>query len=182
MMICKHTYYFSSSMLSVSHGKITYMANSIGERIKIARKNAGFTQQKLADCVRVSRAAVAQWESGETKGLKPENLVLTAEKLAISIKWLATGEGPMDSGPADIPDQVLKLARLITKASPEKVQAILVLLGEQGTDPAAQQEQTTKEKQNTRRKIKLTLEEAEKTPIPEGLKEERRSDKNRRKI
>jgi hypothetical protein len=57
-----------------------------------------------------------------------------------------------------------------------------VLLGEQGTDPAAQQEQTTKEKQNTRRKIKLTLEEAEKTPIPEGLKEERRSDKNRRKI
>ena len=127
-------------MLSISHGKIAYMADSIGDRIKIARKKAGLTQQKLAERVRVSRAAVAQWESGETKGLKPENLVLAAEKLAISIKWLATGEGPVASSPSDIPDQVLKLARLITKADPEKVRAVLVLLGEQSLDPPQREE------------------------------------------
>ncbi|WP_166805055.1 helix-turn-helix domain-containing protein [Nitrosococcus wardiae] len=106
------------------------MASSISERIKIARRKAKLTQQDLATYVGVSRAAVAQWESGETKGLKPENLIFTAEKLNVSVKWLAIGKGPMyGEAPADFPDHALQLARLISQAPPEKVKAILMLLG-----------------------------------------------------
>jgi transcriptional regulator with XRE-family HTH domain len=144
-------------MLHSHHGKIAYMADSIGDRIKIARKKAGLTQQKLAERVRVSRAAVAQWESGETKGLKPENLVLAAEKLAISIKWLAIGEGSMNSSPSDIPDQVLRLARLIAKAPAEKVQAISILLGEQNLDIAGKHEESRKESAKERMPLPPTV-------------------------
>ena len=37
---------------------------SLGERIKNCRKSAGFSQDKLAELVGVSRQAVAKWEAG----------------------------------------------------------------------------------------------------------------------
>ncbi|MCO5542108.1 helix-turn-helix domain-containing protein [Enterococcus faecalis] len=36
----------------------------IGEKIKIARNNKGFTQEELANQVNVSRTAVSNWENG----------------------------------------------------------------------------------------------------------------------
>lgn len=66
---------------------------TIGDRIRKARKDKGLTQKQLADQVGVSRAAVTQWESGETKGLKPENLFAVANVLGVSAEWLGIGSG-----------------------------------------------------------------------------------------
>lgn len=75
----------------------------MSDRIRSVREEKGWTQTQLGDAVGVSRAAVSQWENGETKGLKPENLVKTSEVLGVNVKWLATGKGPMrDNGVNDI--------------------------------------------------------------------------------
>ena len=37
---------------------------TFGEKLKEARKNAGLSQEELAEKISVSRSAVAKWESG----------------------------------------------------------------------------------------------------------------------
>jgi transcriptional regulator with XRE-family HTH domain len=71
-------------------------AMSLGERIKGRRKKLGVSVADLAAACSVSKAAVYQWESGDTKGLRPENLVLTADRLRTYTKWLVFGQGPED--------------------------------------------------------------------------------------
>lgn len=39
---------------------------TIGERLKIARKNQGLTQQEVADVLHVSRTTISSWEVGRT--------------------------------------------------------------------------------------------------------------------
>lgn len=69
---------------------------AIAARIKKVRAEADLTQEgfaaRLGD---VTRGAVGNWERG--LGIKRENLVLIAEKLGVSLEWLATG----DVKPAD---------------------------------------------------------------------------------
>jgi transcriptional regulator with XRE-family HTH domain len=62
-----------------------------GERIRGVREELNLTQQDVADAVGVSRAAVAQWESGDTKSLKPEHLFKLARKFCKAPEWLVTG-------------------------------------------------------------------------------------------
>ena len=65
---------------------------SIGRRIAHARKEASLSQQAVADRFGISRAAVAQWESGDTHpGMsKLEGL---SQALNVRLEWLATGKG-----------------------------------------------------------------------------------------
>jgi len=65
---------------------------SIGRRVAHARKEASLSQQAVADRFGISRAAVAQWESGDTHpGMtKLEGL---AQVLNVRLEWLATGKG-----------------------------------------------------------------------------------------
>ncbi|MEZ5896520.1 MAG: helix-turn-helix transcriptional regulator [Parvularculaceae bacterium] len=64
--------------------------DSIGERIRSARKAAGVNQATLAERVGVSQPAVANWESGVHD---PRRLALAkiAEALGVSPEWLAGG-------------------------------------------------------------------------------------------
>ncbi|MEQ8178022.1 MAG: helix-turn-helix domain-containing protein [Amphiplicatus sp.] len=63
---------------------------SIGERIRLARKNTGLNQAALAERVGVTQPAVANWESGVHD---PRRLMLAklAEALAVPMEWLAEG-------------------------------------------------------------------------------------------
>ncbi|CDI04143.1 putative Repressor protein C2 [Candidatus Competibacter denitrificans Run_A_D11] len=105
-------------MLTVTYealdSKISYMAdNDIGYRIKQARlafRPRKLTQQQLADLVNVSRPAVTQWETGETKSLDGENLHRVAAALRVSIEWLLYGRG---SGPADQPPVIYEPSNVL---------------------------------------------------------------------
>lgn len=65
---------------------------SIGQRIAHARKEASISQQAVANRFGISRAAVAQWESGDTHPgtTKLEGL---AQVLDVRLEWLTTGKG-----------------------------------------------------------------------------------------
>ena len=72
---------------------------AFGERIAEARKRANLTQEQLGRAIGISRAAISQWELGETKSAKPAHLFRAADVTSVSPRWLATGAGPMDAQP-----------------------------------------------------------------------------------
>jgi len=80
-----------STMQAAMGGKLSSMLKA---RIREARKDAELSQLALAERVGVSRAAVSQWENGDTKGLRPENLLNTARVLNVRVEWLVFGEEP----------------------------------------------------------------------------------------
>lgn len=73
----------------------------IGKRIREARTDRGLTQTAVAQVLGISRAAISQWESGSSKGLKPENLLRLCRLLNLRPDWVVFGEGAMNAGPSD---------------------------------------------------------------------------------
>lgn len=86
-------------MVKLLSCKFAYMNTTIGERIRAERLAKGWTQQRLADEVarikheKISNAAVSQWESGDSKGLKPDNLFAAADALGLEPRYVAIGTG-----------------------------------------------------------------------------------------
>jgi transcriptional regulator with XRE-family HTH domain len=72
---------------------------SMGKRIQARLEELepkGITVAVLAQACGVTPSAVYQWISGDTKGLKPENLVKTADLLRVHIRWLVYERGPKE--------------------------------------------------------------------------------------
>lgn len=67
----------------------------MAERIRRARRKAGFSQAALAEKLDVRRSAVSNWES--TSDVQPslQNLIALAKVCGISFEWLGTGRGAM---------------------------------------------------------------------------------------
>ncbi|MGV6801667.1 MAG: XRE family transcriptional regulator [bacterium] len=65
--------------------------DSIGGRIRFARKQAGLSQSDLSERLSVSQPTVANWETGVHD---PRQLMLAkiAEALQVQLSWLASGE------------------------------------------------------------------------------------------
>lgn len=64
-------------MLTAVAVKVAYMdatSETMGDRLRRARKEAGLTPEELANKVGLTRIAIVQWENGTTKNLRPENL------------------------------------------------------------------------------------------------------------
>lgn len=70
---------------------------TMGQRIRQARLShePKITQQRLAKVAGVTRAAVSQWENGDTKSLEGGNLMRAAQFLGVRPNWLLTGTGSM---------------------------------------------------------------------------------------
>lgn len=71
-------------------GAVADGGESVGARIRAARLARAMTQADLAAAVRVSRSAVAQWEterSGQVRG----NLTRIASVLGVSVEHLLSG-------------------------------------------------------------------------------------------
>ena len=64
-------------------------------RIKEARKARNYSQKALADKIGISDAALSKIESGINNPAKT-TLILIANELHVSLKWLETGEGAME--------------------------------------------------------------------------------------
>jgi transcriptional regulator with XRE-family HTH domain len=95
----------------------------IGERIRAARQERGWTQEQLAEAVGVSRSAVAQWETGRA-GQLTGNLSRIAEVLSVGIEHLAHGREKRASMQAGTGDE-LALLRLYRECPPEDRQLLL---------------------------------------------------------
>jgi phage repressor protein C with HTH and peptisase S24 domain len=69
------------------------MANTLGHRLRIVREARGLTPGQLAVACDVSKQAISQWERNK---FVPNitNLEKAATKLAVSLEWLRTGNGP----------------------------------------------------------------------------------------
>ncbi len=70
--------------------------NTIGERIKEARRVRNMSRPQLAEAARIKYPTLAGIENNDQAGTT--QLPLIAEALGVSAKWLQTGKGPMDAG------------------------------------------------------------------------------------
>jgi len=70
--------------------------DTLGERLKHARKNKGFTQDSLAETIGVSRGVIFNLEKNKTE---PQTIVINAicQTLNINKDWLINGSGEMEN-------------------------------------------------------------------------------------
>ena len=73
---------------------------NIGERIQLLRKNAGLTQEQLAERLEVSRQSVSKWENGQATP-DTDNLVAMSRLFGIGVDGILDGDG---SAPEAAPD------------------------------------------------------------------------------
>ena len=76
---------------------------TLGTRIAELRKQAGYSQEYLAQALNISRQAVSKWEQDQTS---PDtgNLIALASLLGVSVEYLATGKKPEPSAVHSVPD------------------------------------------------------------------------------
>ena len=73
---------------------------TVGQRIRQGRERAGWTQEKLAEAMGVSRQAVSKWEADRARPTA-EKLARLSEALDLPPEaWDAPEEGPAP-GPAE---------------------------------------------------------------------------------
>ena len=91
--------------------------NLIGERIKEARKNKGYTQEKLAEEIDVAVAYVSRLEKGFPINLK--RIAQISQVLDVSIEYLLSGTVPKS-------DNYLNkdFEEILETCSPEKLKLI----------------------------------------------------------
>jgi len=72
------------------------LMDTLGGRLKHARKNKGFTQDSLAETIGVSRGVIFNLEKNKTE---PQTIVINAicQTLNINKDWLMNGSGEMES-------------------------------------------------------------------------------------
>ncbi len=95
----------------------------IGARIRDARQDKGWTQERLAESVGVSRSAVAQWETGRA-GQLTGHLSRIAEVLDVGIEHLTHGRNKRASSHVGSSDE-LAVLRLYREMPPEDRQLLL---------------------------------------------------------
>lgn len=72
------------------------MLDTVGKRLRKARKDAGMTQKELADAVDAKQGAVSDLENGRNNS--STKLVEMALTLGVNPRWLSTGEGDIIGG------------------------------------------------------------------------------------
>lgn len=65
--------------------------DTVGGRIQAARIAKGLTQEQFGKLVGVSKGAVSQWEAGDIKGLKAENIMALSIAADVSALWVLKG-------------------------------------------------------------------------------------------
>lgn len=61
---------------------------NIGQKIKKARLEKGYTQEELAELIGVKKSAVAKWENGRVSEIKRSNLKKLSTSLNIEVNSL----------------------------------------------------------------------------------------------
>lgn len=96
----------------------------IGARIRDARQGKGWTQERLAESVGVSRSAVAQWETGRA-GQLTSHLSRIAEVLDVGIEHLTHGRTTRRASSHSGSGDEVTVLRLYRDLSPDDRQLLL---------------------------------------------------------
>ena len=72
------------------------IGETVGDRLKMARKAAGLTQKELADAVYAKQGAISDLENGRNNS--STKLVQMAIVLGVNPRWLSTGTGEISGG------------------------------------------------------------------------------------
>lgn len=86
----EHSIFLVNRRFDIDLGK-NFAMNTLGTRIRSARKEAGLTQVELARKVRITQPTLSDLENGHTDSTS--SLVELAMALGVRPEWLATGKG-----------------------------------------------------------------------------------------
>jgi transcriptional regulator with XRE-family HTH domain len=64
---------------------------TVGDRIRQQREAKGYSQQKLADLLGVTKAAVSHWENGRSANVKNMTMLKLEEVLGCTQEYLLRG-------------------------------------------------------------------------------------------
>ena len=78
-----------------------------GERIKLIRKQLGWTQEQLAQRLGIGKAALSMIETGRT-GLSSRNRNILVQELNVNPEWLDTGAGDAFNAEPDLTAYMLR--------------------------------------------------------------------------
>ncbi len=100
---------------------------TVGKRIAAGRKARGWSQQQLADKIKVGRSTVANWETDKVIPEAP-SLLTMADELNVNAKWLLMlDENPTPYAYID-PDESL-LLNAFRNLSEERREALRAYMG-----------------------------------------------------
>ncbi len=93
---------------------------TLGEKIKQARKNAGLTQEQMAEKLMISRPAITKWESD--KGIPDiENLKAISKLLDVSLDYLLNDGEDIDLNVIKEPIDLSKYGKGFKKKLKDKI-------------------------------------------------------------
>ncbi len=93
---------------------------TLGEKIRSARKNAGLTQEQMAEKLMISRPAITKWESD--KGIPDiENLKAISKLLDVSIDYLVNDGGELDLNVMKEPIDISQYGKGFRKKIKDKI-------------------------------------------------------------
>lgn len=64
---------------------------TMGDRIRTLRESRTLSQEEMGKIVGISGAAVSLWESGATKGIRPENFLRFCAYFNVDPYWVVFG-------------------------------------------------------------------------------------------
>ena len=103
----------------------TDFRKAFGARVKQSRKDRKLTQKELAQRLGVHFQLLNKYESGQTLP-QPENIVILADLLEISLDYLLTGKAPDNHNVVDL--RLMERVRALAHFPKEDQDAILRLI------------------------------------------------------
>jgi transcriptional regulator with XRE-family HTH domain len=85
------------------------------QRIRLARRHAGFSQASVAAAVGVQRSAVSHWEANNGKQPSVTHMRELAMACGVQFEWLATGRGNMSLSEETALDSVAAAEALLVE-------------------------------------------------------------------
>ena len=100
--------------------------NTIGERIKKIRKEAGLTQQRFAERIGAKQNTIAQSEIGRTSPLDP-GITAICKEFDIQEEWLRHGVGAMRV-PKSEEEEIADMVASVLHGSPDFKRAVVKMI------------------------------------------------------
>jgi len=76
--------------------------NDLADRIRLVRKTLGVNQVELADIFGCTDGKIKAWEQGNTKHMKPRDILILTNKYGFNYEWLESGTGDMMQNTGDL--------------------------------------------------------------------------------